>query len=245
MEREQIDSNVKDGNSPTLPNLKSTNEEDKIRRDKNEDGQCDPPLEKDIGGDINPHAPRKPNYVNRREGWKKRKPHGSGPHAPAPHGDTPPSEKKQKGQDTCVVCLQHGVVKYKFVCCREGYCSVPCFQKHDRKACLEEQRNKVRKLNALRSVESQNSKHRKSDVEERADNATEDDEDSEDDFLTEDQKVKLKEDITLRMLLKNNYVRSVFKHFTTSKDKIGYLSNYINDPTIVQVVDQIMKSVEG
>ncbi|GAB65743.1 hypothetical protein PCYB_072450 [Plasmodium cynomolgi strain B] len=158
--------------------------------------------------------------------------------------DGPPSEKKQKEQNTCVVCLQNGVAKYKFVCCCEGYCSIPCFQRHDRKACLEKQR-KVSRLNTLSNVESQNGEHRKSQVEERGDKPTEDDEESDEDLLTEDQKVKLKEDITLRILLKNNYVRSVFKHFTTSKDKIAYLSNYINDPTIVQVVDQIMKSVEG
>ncbi|KYN98457.1 hypothetical protein PRSY57_0914900 [Plasmodium reichenowi] len=64
------------------------------------------------------------------------------------------------------------------------------------------------------------------------------------DMLTEEQKKKLKEDHTLKILLKNNYVREVFKQFTLSNDKIGYLSHYINDPTIVQVIDQIMKTID-
>ncbi|KYO00155.1 hypothetical protein PGSY75_0916900 [Plasmodium gaboni] len=64
------------------------------------------------------------------------------------------------------------------------------------------------------------------------------------DMLTEEQKKKLKEDHTLKILLKNNYVRSVFKQFTLSNDKIAYLSHYINDPTIVQVIDQIMKTID-
>ncbi|KJP88636.1 hypothetical protein AK88_01716 [Plasmodium fragile] len=237
---EEIDSNVKEGNSPICPNLESTNEDDKMRRDKNNISQCDPPVEKGTGGDGNPHARKKNNYFNRREARRKWKHHTDAPH----------NEKKQKEQNTCIVCLQNGVAKYKFVCCSEGYCSVPCFQRHDRKACLEEQRNKVNRLNELSNLHSEKEQHGKSQVEEeeqeeRGDNPTEDDEESEEDLLTEEQKVKLKEDITLRMLLKNNYVRSVFKQCTTSKDKIAYLSNYINDPTIVQVVDQIMKSVDA
>ncbi|SPJ10240.1 conserved Plasmodium protein, unknown function [Plasmodium sp. DRC-Itaito] len=64
------------------------------------------------------------------------------------------------------------------------------------------------------------------------------------DMLTEEQKKKLKEDHTLKILLKNNYVREVFKQFTLSNDKIAYLSHYINDPTIVQVIDQIMKTID-
>ncbi|SOV76321.1 conserved Plasmodium protein, unknown function [Plasmodium sp. gorilla clade G3] len=64
------------------------------------------------------------------------------------------------------------------------------------------------------------------------------------DILTEVQKKKLKEDHTLKILLKNNYVRAVFKQFTLSNDKIAYLSHYINDPTIVQVIDQIMKTID-
>ncbi|CAG9480526.1 conserved Plasmodium protein, unknown function [Plasmodium vivax] len=237
---QEIDSNVTGGNSPTCPKLETPNEDDKMRRDKNEESPCDPPLEKGTNGKVNPHARAKYSHVNRREAWRKRKPHGN-----APHGDAPPDGKKQKEQNTCVVCLQNGVAKYKFVCCCEGYCSVACFKKHDKEACLEEQRKKASRLNVPNSLDSQNGEHKKGEAEERGDNRKEDDEESEEDLLTEDQKMKLKEDITLRMLLKNNYVRSVFKHLTTSKDKIAYLSNYINDPTIVQVVDQIMKSVEG
>ncbi|ANQ07288.1 Uncharacterized protein PCOAH_00017480 [Plasmodium coatneyi] len=242
---EEMDYNVEEGDSSICPNLESTNEDDKIGGDKNNDSKGDPPLEEGTAGDVNPHPRAKYNHANKRWAHRKWKPHGNAPQGDAPHKVDPPIEKKQKEQNTCVVCLQNGGVKYRFVCCCKGYCSVACFQRHDKKACLEEQSKNASRLNAQNNIECPNGECRKSQVEERSDNPTEDEEESEEDLLTEEQKAKLKEDITLRMLLKNNYVRSVFKHFTTSKDKIAYLSNYINDPTIVQVVDQIMKSVEG
>ncbi|CAA9987440.1 conserved Plasmodium protein, unknown function [Plasmodium knowlesi strain H] len=247
---DQTDSNVKEGDSPTCQNLESTNDDDKIRRDKNNDSQCDPPLEEGTTGNVIFHAREKYNHLNRRGGRKKWKHHGHALQGDVPDADAPNNlsslfGKKQKEQNICVVCLQNGVVKYKFVCCYGGYCSVACFQRHDKKACLEEQGKNDNKLNEVNNLEFQKYEHKKSQVDERGDNPTEDEEESDEDLLTEEQKVKLKEDIRLRILLKNNYVRSVFKNFTTSKDKIAYLSNYINDPTIVQVVDQIMKSVEG
>ncbi|SBS85414.1 conserved Plasmodium protein, unknown function [Plasmodium ovale] len=159
--------------------------------------------------------------------------------------------KKSKKNEVCIVCLQNEK-KYKFTCCYDYYCSIACFNRHNKKECLEAQKkweinkgsfekcNKNRYSSRNNQMEENTSKSIYENV--QADEITNFEENT---HLTDEQKIKLKEDLALKLLLKNNYVRSVFKQFSTANDKIGYLSHYINDPTIVQVVDQIMKTIDG
>lgn len=127
--------------------------------------------------------------------------------------------------------------KYKFTCCYEYYCSLVCYRTHNTKECFE--KNK-KKLNL-----DKNSNHNSVfNSECHQIRETDDTDNAEPVLLSEKQKNRLKEDLALRLLLKNNYVRSIFKQFTISKDKITYLSHCINDPTIVQVIDHIMKTID-
>ncbi|SBT70944.1 conserved Plasmodium protein, unknown function [Plasmodium malariae] len=165
--------------------------------------------------------------------------------------------KKLKKNDLCIVCMQNER-KYKFTCCYEYYCSVPCFNKHNQKECLDQRRKKlcmlqVESMNGdspstptatlAATTYSNNDNFFFSYYEQNEKSSCPDYIQSE--CLTNEQKHKLKEDLALKLLLKNNYVRSVFKQFSLSNDKISYLSHYINDPTVVQVIDQIMKTIES
>lgn len=169
-------------------------------------------------------------------------------------------QKIQQNDKICSVCFVADT-KYKFPCCEEFYCSAACFKKHNKVDCLEKSRtddyndfkiegDKAYSTNEEDAISNnrktyhnnrnQEYKHFKNETVE----SYSEDSDIEEYCLTEDQKNKIKNDLTLKLLLKNNYVRSVFREFLSARDKITYLSHYISDPAIVHVMDQIMKSIE-
>ncbi|CAD2102966.1 hypothetical protein YYG_02708 [Plasmodium vinckei petteri] len=148
------------------------------------------------------------------------------------------NNKKHKRRSSCIICSKN-TTKYKFACCREYYCSLVCYRTHNTKDCFEKNKKNSDKTNSNQNhgFNSESHQTRQTDGTDNADN-------TEPVLLSEEQKNRLKGDLALRLLLKNNYVRSIFKQFTISKDKITYLSHYINDPTIVQVIDHIMKTID-
>ncbi|CRG96718.1 conserved Plasmodium protein, unknown function [Plasmodium gallinaceum] len=154
------------------------------------------------------------------------------------------NKKVKNNENLCIICLKNEK-KYKFTCCYEYYCSLQCFNKHNKKDCCKK---KKKKLNEIKNTNSDNhgSLINNNFYVLNNNKIYESNEDyTEDNILTEEQKYKLKEDLELKLLLKNKYVRSIFKQFTSSNDKISYLSHYINDPTIIQVIDQIMKTIDN
>lgn len=167
--------------------------------------------------------------------------------------------KTEHDDKLCSVCFINDI-KYRFPCCGKLYCSALCFKKHDKESCLakmssynnfsEEEIEGIQPNEAYHfSTDGRRGpRHHKrlfSTCGNKEEEIREEDSDVEEYCLTEDQKNKIKNDLTLKWLLKNDYVRSVFREFVLAKDKVTYLSQYIGDPTIVQVFDQIMKSLEG
>ncbi|CRG99380.1 conserved Plasmodium protein, unknown function [Plasmodium relictum] len=154
------------------------------------------------------------------------------------------NKKVKKNEDLCIICLKNEK-KYKFTCCYEYYCSLQCFNKHNKKECLKKKKNKLNETKNANNYDNNNSTNNNFYALNN-NNIYESNEDyTEDNILTEEQKLKLKEDLELKLLLKNKYVRSVFNQFISSNDKISYLSHYVNDPVIIQVIDQIMKTIDN
>mmetsp|Transcript_22745 Transcript_22745/g.53073 ORF Transcript_22745/g.53073 Transcript_22745/m.53073 type:complete len:135 (-) Transcript_22745:7-411(-) len=123
----------------------------------------------------------------------------------------------------CFVCGK-GSVKYRFPCCRERYCSLPCYQQHAVSQCSGRKAN-----------EAPEGKRRR----------VEEDAIQDEHLLSEVQLCALRGHQGLRQALKSDEFREVLQKLDGASDRRRALELLLKeDAYFVQFVDQCMEAID-